>query len=235
LCAGFFEVLTTTGKYYWVPTERVASIVFHPPRRPRDLAWRRATISVNEGPDGEVYIPVIYDSLQSDVTDDLRLGHSTEWSEEDTVPVRGTGQRVFLAGDDAYGIMDIAELRPQLPLLDRLIDDAPDVQRDAPVSLAEAAALLRRSVRRDIEALLNARRRWRSWPEGYDELAASPVGYGITDFAAGAFNDPAERDRLRSQIEQTIRRFEPRLAQVHVVLIDGDNTLDPTLRLRIEA
>jgi type VI secretion system protein ImpE len=111
LCAGFFEVLTTTGKYYWVPTERVASIVFHPPRRPRDLAWRRATISVNEGPDGEVYIPVIYDSLQSDVTDDLRLGHSTEWSQEDTVPVRGTGQRVFLAGDDAHGIMDIAELR----------------------------------------------------------------------------------------------------------------------------
>lgn len=125
--------------------------------------------------------------------------------------------------------------RAQLPLLDRLIDDAPDVERDASVSLAEAVALLRRSVRRDIEALLNARRRWRSWPEGYDELALSPVGYGITDFAAGVFNDPAQRDRLRAQIEQTIRRFEPRLAQVHVVLIDSDNTLDPTLRMRIEA
>jgi type VI secretion system protein ImpF len=125
--------------------------------------------------------------------------------------------------------------RAQLPLLDRLIDDAPDVDRDALVSLAEAVALLRRSVRRDIEALLNARRRWRSWPEGYDELALSPVGYGITDFAAGVFNDPAQRDRLRAQIEETIRRFEPRLTQVHVVLIDSDNTLDPTLRLRIEA
>ena len=125
--------------------------------------------------------------------------------------------------------------RVQLPLLDRLIDDAPDIVRDASVSLAEATGLLRRSVRRDIEALLNARRRWRSWPEGYDELAVSPVGYGITDFAAGAFNDPAQRDRLRAQIEQAIRRFEPRLAQVHVVLVDGDNTLDATLRLRIEA
>jgi type VI secretion system protein ImpF len=125
--------------------------------------------------------------------------------------------------------------RAQLPLLDRLIDDAPDVERDAEVSMAEAVALLRRSVRRDIEALLNARRRWRSWPEGYDQLAVSPVGYGITDFAAGAFNDADQRDRLRSQIEETIRRFEPRLAQVHVVLIDSDNTLDATLRLRIEA
>ena len=125
--------------------------------------------------------------------------------------------------------------RAQLPLLDRLIDDAPDRPRDAPLSAAEAVALLRRGVRRDIEALLNARRRWRSWPQGYTELAQSPVGYGITDFAAGAFNDPAERDRLRLQIEQTIRRFEPRLAQVRVVLIDTDNTLDSTLRLRIEA
>jgi type VI secretion system protein ImpF len=125
--------------------------------------------------------------------------------------------------------------RAQLPLLDRLIDDAPDEHRDRPLQTAEAVALLRRSVRRDIEALLNARRRWRSWPDGYRELAVSPVGYGVTDFAAGVFNDPAQRDRLRAQIEQTIRRFEPRLAQVRVVLIDTDNTQDATLRLRIEA
>jgi type VI secretion system protein ImpF len=125
--------------------------------------------------------------------------------------------------------------RAQLPLLDRLIDDAPDTQRDAVMSAAEAVAILRRSVRRDIEALLNARRRWRSWPQGYAELAQSPVGYGIIDFAAGAFNNPEERDRLRLQIEQTIRRFEPRLAQVRVILIDADNdTLEATLRLRIE-
>jgi type VI secretion system protein ImpF len=125
--------------------------------------------------------------------------------------------------------------RAQLPLLDRLIDDAPDVERDPPISAAEAVAILRRSVRRDIEALLNARRRWRSWPDGYTELAVSPVGYGISDFSAGAFNDPAQRDRLRSQIETMIRRFEPRLAQVRVVLLDADNTLDATLHLRIEA
>ena len=124
--------------------------------------------------------------------------------------------------------------RAQLPLLDRLIDDAPDVAHDPPLAAAAAVAMLRRSVRRDIEALLNARRRWRSWSPGYTELAESPVGYGISDFAAGAFNDPAQRDRLRFQIEQTIRRFEPRLAQVHVVLLDADNTLDATLRLRIE-
>ena len=124
--------------------------------------------------------------------------------------------------------------RVQLPLLDRLIDDDPDAQQDLPVSTAEALAVLRHSVRRDIEALLNARRRWRSWPSSYDELAVSPVGYGISDFAAGAFNDPAQRERLCLQIEDTIRRFEPRLAQVRVVQVDTGNPLEATLRLRIE-
>ena len=111
LCSGFFEVLTTTGKYFWVPTERVESIVFHAPQRPRDLAWRRATISVNDGPDGEVYIPAIYDTAQPDIADDYRVGYNTDWTDEAAGPVRGIGQRVFLAGDEAYPIMDIAELR----------------------------------------------------------------------------------------------------------------------------
>jgi type VI secretion system protein ImpE len=111
LCAGFFEVLTTTGKYFWIPTERVESIVFHPPRRPRDLAWRRATISVNAGPDGEVYVPAIYDSAETGLADDYRLGHATEWRGEEGDLVCGIGQRVFLAGDEAHGIMGLAELR----------------------------------------------------------------------------------------------------------------------------
>jgi type VI secretion system protein ImpE len=110
LCAGFFEVLTTNGKYFWVPTERVASIQFHPPKRPRDLIWRRATISVSRGPDGDVYIPAIYDSANSDLPDNYRLGHRTDWTDDQAGPVRGIGQRVFLAGDDAHPIMEIAEL-----------------------------------------------------------------------------------------------------------------------------
>src|SRR5579864_6382695 len=51
LLAGSFEVLTTTGKYFWIPTERVETLEFHPPKRPRDLMWRRASMSVSDGPD----------------------------------------------------------------------------------------------------------------------------------------------------------------------------------------
>ena len=125
--------------------------------------------------------------------------------------------------------------RVQLPLLDRLMDDEPDRERDAPLSAGEAMALLRRAVRRDLEALLNARRRWRSWPVELGELKQSPVGFGIPDFTSGAFVDPARREALRADIEDTIRRFEPRFASVSVALIQSDNPLDTTLRLRIDA
>ncbi len=125
-------------------------------------------------------------------------------------------------------------LRVMLPLLDRLIDDNPGAERDAPIGSAEALTILRVSVRRDLEALLNARRRHRSWPDGLAELATSSVGFGIPDFTAGTMNDPRRRDALRAEIEATIRRFEPRLATVKVTLLEGANKLEPTLRLRID-
>jgi type VI secretion system protein ImpE len=111
LGAGFFEVLTTTGKYYWIPTERVISIDFHAPRRPRDLAWRRASVSVADGPDGDVYFPVVYQSDRSDVADELRLGRTTDWVGPEDGLVLGLGQRVFLVGDEARNIMELTMLR----------------------------------------------------------------------------------------------------------------------------
>jgi type VI secretion system protein ImpE len=107
---GFFEILTTTGKYFWIPTERVASLEFHPPRRPRDLAWRRATISVRDGPDGDVYLPAIYDS-EPGLADDLRLGKATNWSQRNDGPVRGVGQRMFLIDDEALSLLSLGSLR----------------------------------------------------------------------------------------------------------------------------
>jgi type VI secretion system protein ImpF len=125
--------------------------------------------------------------------------------------------------------------RVQLPLLVRLFDDAPDQARDPAVSVNDSLAALRDSVRRDLEALLNARRRWLSWPEGMTELATSPLGYGIPDFTSGAFNDLRRREELRLEIEDTIRRFEPRFLSVRVALVERPDRLSSTLRLRIEA
>jgi type VI secretion system protein ImpE len=110
LSAGYFEVLTTTGKYYWIPTERVASVEFHPPKRPRDLMWRRASMSVHNGPDGDVYVPVIYAGDTGEAADEIRLGRATDWVEQTGGLVIGRGQRTFLAGEQALGIMELTSL-----------------------------------------------------------------------------------------------------------------------------
>ena len=125
--------------------------------------------------------------------------------------------------------------RPRLPLLDRLTDSEPDQPVERPLSADMAITALRASIRYDLEALLNSRRRWRSWDPRLAELACSPVGFGLPDFAGGAFNDPHRREELRQEVESCIRRFEPRFATLSVTLVGTTDKLTSTLRLRIEA
>jgi type VI secretion system protein ImpE len=109
-CLGIFEVLTSTGKYFWIPTSRINGIIFDAVSRPRDLLWRQCQMSVDEGPDGVVYVPAIYVQTDASCTIEERLGRATNWIEADGEPVRGIGQRSFLVGDDELGIMDIETL-----------------------------------------------------------------------------------------------------------------------------
>jgi type VI secretion system protein ImpE len=107
LWGGTFEVLTTNGKYFWIPMERVVSLEFHPAKRARDLLWRRCTMVVRDGPDGDVYLPTLYDG-DTARDDGIRLGRRTEWTE--TAPVQGTGQRMFLIGDEAIAIQQLTTM-----------------------------------------------------------------------------------------------------------------------------
>ncbi len=110
LAASFFEVLTSTGKYYWVPIERVELIEFHAPRRPRDLLWRSAHMIVRGGPDGEVFIPTLYAGTHAESDDRLRLGRMTDWRGGVGAPIRGIGQRTFLVGEESLSILELQEL-----------------------------------------------------------------------------------------------------------------------------
>lgn len=110
LTASFFEVLTNNGHYYWVPFEAVRQVEFHAPVAPRDLLWRRASMTVAGGPDGEVFVAATYyDSCRSD-DDGLRLGRATDWRENPNGPTRGIGQRVFLMGDNDYAALEIGQI-----------------------------------------------------------------------------------------------------------------------------
>ena len=75
--------------------------------RPRDLLWRRAHLIVRGGPDGEVFLPVLYPGAAGEADEQIRLGRSTDWRGGDAVPVRGVGQRTFLVGEDARPILEL--------------------------------------------------------------------------------------------------------------------------------
>src|SRR5262245_37494978 len=110
MTAGFFEVLTSTGKYYWIPVENVELIEFRPPARPRDLLWQRVHMVVRGGPDGEVYLPALYAGSENEADANLPLGRATDWRGGDSTPTRGAGLRTFLIGEDDIPIFEIKEV-----------------------------------------------------------------------------------------------------------------------------
>ncbi len=108
--APFLEVLTAGGDYLWVPVERLRSLAFDPPRRPRDLCWRRATIELKDGQEGVVFVPSVYPWGDPGLPDGLRLGRTTDWLEAGGGPVRGLGQRVLLVGEEALPLNEAGTL-----------------------------------------------------------------------------------------------------------------------------
>ena len=108
--AGFLETLTSNGKYYWVPMDRIEVIEFKKPEKSLDLLWQPAHMVVEGGPDGDVYLPVMYAGSHAHDDDQLRLGKATEWTETDGGPVRGIGQRVLLVGENDLPVLQIHNL-----------------------------------------------------------------------------------------------------------------------------
>jgi type VI secretion system protein ImpE len=111
LTAAFFEIYTATGKYYWLPFEKIDEIEFRPPERSRHLLWRSARLTHRDGPEIEVHLPALYagSARQDDVQ--CQLGRMTNWLGGEGEPMRGVGQRTFLIDDEARGIMEITTIK----------------------------------------------------------------------------------------------------------------------------
>jgi type VI secretion system protein ImpE len=84
----------------------------HPPEKPLDLLWRQATVSIESGPDGDVYLPTIYLDLAGKLPEDssLRLGRSTDWVDVGHSIVRGQGQKTLLVGEKDLPIMELQSI-----------------------------------------------------------------------------------------------------------------------------
>mgnify|MGYP001176760216 CR=1 FL=1 len=126
--------------------------------------------------------------------------------------------------------------QPLIPsVLDRLLDDDPGVSREPPRSRNQILRDLKQAVRRDLENLLNTRRRCATWPENLTELQRSLVNYGIPDLTGASLGSASGRQQFCEIIEQVIRQNEPRFKTVKVKPLENTERLDRTLRFRVDA
>ena len=125
--------------------------------------------------------------------------------------------------------------QPLVPsVLDRLLDDDPTATQEVPKSRTQVLRELKQSVRRDLENLLNTRRRWSGWPDHLEELSESLVNYGVPDITGLDLASDEQREDFLRTLEAVIRYFEPRFAKVSIEIQKDSEMLDRTLRMRID-
>lgn len=128
---------------------------------------------------------------------------------------------------------------PDQPLVvsvfDRLLDDNVVTGIEPSKSRGQYLTDLRSALRRDLEALLNTHQSWVAPPDDLAELETSLIDYGLPHFLGLQVASDAAREQFRAEVEALLRRFEPRFTRVTVTLVDNADTLERTLRFRIDA
>ena len=106
--AWFVEVFSHDGGYLWVDPASIASLRFVPAARPVDLLWREARMTLHDGRVAEIVVPAQYPGAAPDEAQ--RLARRTDWQEQPGGAWIGTGQRLWLLGDEAHGVLGLGEI-----------------------------------------------------------------------------------------------------------------------------
>ena len=121
-----------------------------------------------------------------------------------------------------------------LSFLDRLIDTDPKAASDPPPSRARSVRQLKSSLRRDLEWLLNTRRRPDAAGSEFKELQESLYNYGLEDITSMSWAVHKDKLSLTRMIEHAVAVFEPRISRIRVVSLDAAAGAKHILRFQIE-
>jgi len=132
----------------------------------------------------------------------------------------------------------MARVKADQPLvssvLDRLLDNEPEVNREAPRNHNQILADLKVSLRRDLENLLNTRCRCLLSPDDLTELERSLVNYGVPDITGTDLGPSKGREQFCRTLQGVLRQYEPRFKSVTVQLSPNADAQDRTLNFRID-
>lgn len=125
------------------------------------------------------------------------------------------------------------KLRPSI--LDRLIDNDTGNAVEIDIDQHHRLKQLRQSVRRDLESIFNTRYRVIEPDSSLSEVNNSLLNYGLPDLATVNISDKEKRKEFTQQLELLLKKYEPRFKTIKVSYLENKDTLDRTLRFRIDA
>jgi type VI secretion system protein ImpE len=106
LTSAVLEVIIKDS-YVWVPLEQIEKITFTEPKSQRDYFWRQATMETDNGTNGEVFIPTLYNDSWRSADDLVRLGKVTDWREFGEDIYVGEGTKLFAVGAEYKTMFDL--------------------------------------------------------------------------------------------------------------------------------
>ena len=119
-------------------------------------------------------------------------------------------------------------------VLERLLDRDPSGVTEPPPTRAQSVRLLRASVRRDLEWLLNTRRTPEAAGSEFPEVSHSLYNYGLPDLNSLNWESSRDRTRLARVVQEALAIFEPRLRGIQVVPLDPAAGSPHVMRFQIE-
>lgn len=119
--------------------------------------------------------------------------------------------------------------------LDRLLEAATggDAAHDAVVKAFDTQEMTA-AIGRDLEDLLNTRATHQGLLSSDSALTDSILTFGLTDIGSLELCGGKQRERMAEAVTAVIRRHEPRLRDVRVLIADPFSPKERTLRLLVE-
>lgn len=100
-----------SGRYYWVPFNRIREIRIEAPADLRDIVWMPAYFTWANGGESVGLIPTRYPGSHASADPQLRLARRTEWTDRGAELFTGLGQRMLATDAGEYPIMDARAIR----------------------------------------------------------------------------------------------------------------------------
>jgi type VI secretion system protein ImpF len=127
----------------------------------------------------------------------------------------------------------LARAKAEVLVTQSLIDRLTVSEEPWPETRNASINMYRKSLKRDVEWLLNTRQPLIPELDSYSATAASVLNFGLPDIQSFDGSRGKEFNGLLTAIERCIRVFEPRILQPRVYLERADS-LSRSLRFRIE-